>query len=292
MLCERVSTRINLFGKLNIYIILLFSSSKQGFSRLEIAIQSLPYDLVGPWFRYLDNEGFIELPAIHQRIKKLGYEAITELHSQHLLGSVRVAEEDLNSSKFRFQLNSKFHGNIVVYVIPAVELEIRPRCLRTDIPLGLQKPNVLLTSNGSWGPETDDPRRSLWQVSLLTIENEIFTHMDGIPSVVRGLLHLLCEKYVHYPVTCKIVDVLFEWNLCAHSSKEDWALEKLAVRVLEILENLRRALRNHRVRNYFMPEYNMFAEVDGLKLDKAAERVQYLMQRLKENPYRLQLFAS
>ena len=259
---------------------------------MELANQSLPYDCAGPWFSCLDNEGFLELPAIHQQVKKLGYEAIAELQSHQALENVRVAEEDLNSSKFRFQMSSKLHGNIVVYVIPAVEIQIRPRCMRTDIPL---RHNVLLTANSVWGPHSDDPRRSLWRVSLLVIENEVFGHMDlagGIRWMVRGLLHLLCEKYVHFPVTHNIVDVLFEWNLCAHASSEDWVLEKLAERVLEILENLRRALRNHRVRNYFMPEYNMLAECDGLRLDKSAERVQCLMKKLKENPYSLQVFAS
>ena len=226
-------------------------------------------------------------------MKKLGYEAITELHSHHLLENVRVTEDDLNSSKFRFQFNSEFHGNIVVYIIPAVEIEVRPRCLRTDMPLNIQ--NFLLTAGGSWGSGTDDPCRTLWQVSPLVIENDVFSHMDSPGSVrwlVRGVLRLLCEKYIHYPVTHKIVDVLFLWNLCAHVSEEDWVLDKLAARVLEILENLRRALRNHRVRNYFIPQCNMLADFDGLKLDKAAEKVQSLMQKLKNNPYSLQLFAT
>ena len=260
---------------------------------MELANQGLPYDWAGYWFNCLDNEGFLELPAIHHRMKKLGYEAITELHSHHLFENVRVSEEDLNSSKLRFQFNSKFHGNIVVYIIPAVEIEVRPRCLRTDMLSNLE--NFLLTASGTWGAEVSDPHRSLWQVSLLAIENEVFAHMDstgGIRWLVRGVLRLLCEKYIHYPVTQKIVDVLFLWNLCAHVSEEDWVLEKLAARVLEILENLRRALRNHRVRNYFMPQFNMLAEFDRLKLDKTAERVQCLMTKLRENPYSLQLFAS
>lgn len=190
-------------------------------------------------------------------------------------------------------MKSKLHGIIVVYVIPAVEIEIRPRCLRTDVPLNVQ--NILLTANGSWGPGPEDPRQTLWQVSLLMIENEAFVHMDtagGTRLLVRRLLHLLCEKYIHYPVTHKLVDVLLLWNLRAHASEGDWVLDKLGARVLEILENLRRALRNHRIRNYFMPECNMLAQYDGLKLDKTAERVQCLMQKLKDNPYGLQLFAS
>ena len=180
-----------------------------------------------------------------------------------------------------------------MYIIPAVEIEVRPRCLRTDMLSNLE--NFLLTASGTWGAEVSDPHRSLWQVSLLAIENEVFAHMDstgGIRWLVRGVLRLLCEKYIHYPVTQKIVDVLFLWNLCAHVSEQDWVLEKLAARVLEILENLRRALRNHRVRNYFMPQFNMLAEFDRLKLDKTAERVQCLMTKLRENPYSLQLFAS
>ena len=276
----------------NCFNIIMIQFNK-GFSRLELANQSLPYDWAGPWYNCLDNEGFLVLPAVHQRMRGLGYEAITELHSHHFLENVRVAEEDLNSSKFRFQFNSKFHGNIVVYIIPAIEIEVRPRCLRTDVPVNLQ--NILLTASGSWGSKADDPHRTLWHVSLLMIKNEVFAHMDcpgGFRRLVRGVLHLLCEKYVHYPVTHKLVDALFLWNLCAHASEEDWVLDKLATRVLEILENLRRALRNHRVRNYFMPQYNMLADFDGLKLDKAAERVQSLMQKLKENPYSLQLFAT
>ena len=265
----------------------------QGFTRLEFGGQGLPYGSEGSWYSCLDKEGFLELPTIHHRVKKLGYEAITELHSQHLLENVQLAQEDLNSSKFRFQFDSKFHGNIVVYVIPAVEIEVKPHCLRTDMLSNLE--NFLLTASGSWGSGADDPHRLLWQVSLLPIESEVFAHMDspgGIRWLVRGVLRLLSEKYIHYPVTQKTVDVLFLWNLCAHVSEEDWVLEKLAVRVLEILENLRRALRNHRVRNYFMPQYNMLVDFDGMKLDKAAERVQCLMQKLKENPYSLQLFAS
>lgn len=181
----------------------------------------------------------------------------------------------------------------MVYVIPAVEIEVRPRWLRTDIPYNLHK--VMLIASGTWRLQATDPRRSLWQVSLLMFENEVFGHMDslgGIRWVVKGLLHLLCEKYVHYPVTHKIVDALFLWNLCAHASEEDWVLDKLAARVLEILENLRRALRNHRVRDYFMPQYNMLTDFDGLKLDKVAERVRCLMEKLKENPYSLQLFST
>ena len=274
-------------------IIINFHPFQQGFSRLELTNQSLPFDWAEPWFSCLTEEAFLDLPLIHQRIKKLGYEAITDLHLHHLLENVRVAEEDLNSSKFRFQFNSKFHGNIVVYVIPAVEIQVRPRWLRADIPYNLQK--VMLTASGLSKLKAADPRRSLWKVSLLTFENEVFRHMDslgGIRGVIRGLLHLLCEKYIHYPVNHKTVDALFLWNLCAHTTEEDWVLDKLAVRVLEILENLRRALRNHRIRDYFMPQFNMLADFDGLKLDKVAERVQCLMVKLKENPYSLQLFST
>ena len=269
--------------------------SKRGFYRLELANQSLPFDWDGPWYNCLNSDGFLELPAIHKRFKKLGHEAITTLLSEHLLKNVKVTEEDLNSGRFRFQFNSKFHGNVMVYVIPAINIEVRPRCLTTDtcVPLDLQ--NILLTANGSWGPEADDPRRSLWQVSLLAFENELFVRMDclgGNRFLARGLLHLLCEKYIHYPVTNKIVDVVFLWNLRAHVSEEDWVQEKLAARVLEILENLRRQLRNHLVRNYFVPDYNMLAEYDGPKLDKAAERVLCLMEKMRDNPYSLQLFAT
>ena len=269
--------------------------SKQGFYRLELANQSLPFDWEGPWYNCLNKDGFLELPAINKRFKLLGHKAIINLISEHVLKNVMVNEEDLNSSKFRFQFNSEFHGNVIVYIIPAINIQVRPQCLATDtrVPLDLQ--TILLTANGAWGPEGEDPRRSLWQVSLLVFENEIFLDMDcfgGSRWTARRLLHLLCEKYIHYPVTNKIVDGVFLWNLRAHGSKEDWVPEKLAERVLEVLENLRRQLRNHLVRNYFVPEYNMLAEHDGTKLDKAAERVQYLMEKMKDNPYNLQLFIT
>ena len=247
-----------------------------------------------PWYGFLDVNGFIEPPALHQRLKKLGGEAIGELHSKNLLEKVRISDE--HSSKFRFELSTKFPGNVVVYVIPAVEIGMRPRCLRGDIPITFQHHKVLLATNGVCGSlNKDDRQRSLWQVSLLTIENELLAGMDvdgGIRWLVRELVHFLCEKYVHYPVTRKIVDTLLSWNLCAHMHCKDWVKEKLALRVMELLENLRRALRNHRVRHYFVPSYNMLGEVDGLKLDKTAERLNYLMVRLQENPYTLQLFKA
>lgn len=266
---------------------------EEGFSRLELTNRGPLYDW--PWYGCLDVDGFLELPAVHQRLKKLGCEAIQELHSNHVFGNVQITEEDMNSTKFRFELSTKFHGNVIVYVIPAVEIEMRPRCLRSDIPLTFQHHKVLLTANGSWSARQDDHHRSLWQVSLLTVENELFEGMDvdgGIRWIVRELVHLLCEKYVHYPVTRKIVDTLLTWNLWAHLQREDWLRDKVALRVLELLENLRRALRNHRVRSYFIPSYNMLGKIDGLKLDKSAERLQYLIGKLQENPYCLQLFTS
>lgn len=248
-----------------------------------------------PWYGFMDVDGFLELPAVHQRLKKLGGEAIRELQAKHVLGNVRISEEDERSTKFRFELSTKFPGNVIVYVIPAVEIEMRPRCLRPDIPRTFQRHKVLLTANGSWNSCEEDRRRSLWQVSLLTVENQMFAGMDmdgGKRWVVRELVHFLCEKYVHYPVTRKIVDSQLAWNLCAHLQREDWDGDKLALRVLELLENLRRALRNHRVRSYFIPSHNLIEEIDGLKLDKTAERLQELMTKLQENPYCLQLFMT
>lgn len=292
-------------GRYEVYAILksledmveVVDAVEEGFTRLELTDHGprpiSVYDW--PWYGILNVDGFLEPLALHQRLKKLGGEAIQELHANNLLRNINITEEDVGSSKFRFGLNTKFLESVVVYVIPAVEIGMRPRCLRPDIPVTFHDHKVLLTANGGWRLCNDAHHQSLWQVSLLTIENEVLSSMDmdgGTRWVVRELVHFLCEKYVYYPVTRKIVDTLLAWNLCAHLKCEDWVKEKVALRVLELLENLRRALRNHRVRNYFVPSYNMFSEVDGLKLDKTAERLHYLMVRLQENPYSLQLFSS
>lgn len=248
----------------------------------------MSFDFARGWYNCLNADGFLALPAVHRHMKKLGLEAMAELRSDHALENVRY----YGGNKFRFQFKSKFHEDIVVSMIPAIELEaLVPRCVRSDLPLNSR--SILLIANGSW--VSSEEEQSFWQVSLIQSQNDMFACMEGtsegIRNKARALLHLLCETYIHYPVTCKLADNMLLWNLSERASEEEWVSEKLAERVLEILENLWRALRNHRVRSYFIPQCNMVAGFDGLKLDKAAEKVQLIMEKLKGNPHSLQLLA-